>query len=120
MDRATIANTPVITWLLGASSDSAATLAIQSMDGKLSRTLTVPARAGITRYVWDGRFDPPAGSAAPPPRPAGESAFLASFRPPPGVPVSPGVYRLALTAGRTRVEGVLHVREDPLVTDGVR
>ena len=120
MDRAKIENTPVITWHLGTASASAATLAIQSVDGTLTRTVTVPARAGITRYVWDGRFDPPAGSPAPPPRPAGESAFLASFRPPPGVPVGPGVYRLSLTAGGTRVEGILHVREDPLVTSAAR
>jgi hypothetical protein len=120
MDRAKIVNTPLITWYLGTSSASPVSLTIQSVDGRLSRTVAVPAKAGITRYAWDGRFDPPAGSKPPPPRPAGESAFLASFRPPPGVPAGPGVYRLSLTAGGTRVEGVLQVREDPLVTGGVR
>ena len=77
----------------------------------------MPARPGITRFAWDGRFDPPAGSAAAAAA-AGESAFLASFRPPPGVPAGPGVYRLTLTAGGTRVEGTLQVREDPLVAAG--
>jgi photosystem II stability/assembly factor-like uncharacterized protein len=120
MDRAKIVNTPLITWYLGASSVSPLSLTIQSIDGKLSKTVAVPAKAGITRYAWDGRFDSPAGSTPPPPRPTGESAFLASFRPPPGVPAGPGVYRLSLAAGGTRAEGVLQVREDPLVTGGLR
>ena len=120
MDRAKIANTPVITWYLSRPSETPVSLTIQTVEGQLTRTLSAPARAGITRFAWDGRFDPPAGSAPSPPRPAGESAFLASFRPPPGVPAGPGVYRLTLTAGGTRVEGVLHVREDPLVSNGAR
>jgi photosystem II stability/assembly factor-like uncharacterized protein len=118
MDRAKIVNTPLITWYLGTSSASPVSLTIQSIDGRLSRTVAVPAKAGITRYAWDGRFDPPAGSKPQPPRPAGESAFLASFRPPPGVPAGPGVYRLSLTAGGTRVEGTFQIREDPLVAAG--
>jgi photosystem II stability/assembly factor-like uncharacterized protein len=120
MDRAKIVNTPVITWYLGKPSDSPVSLMIQSVDGKLSRTLTVPARVGITRFVWDGRFDLPGGQAAPA-QPAGEvSAFLATFRPPPGVSAGPGTYRLALTADGKRVEGVLQIREDPLLSDGSR
>lgn len=119
MDRAKIVNTPIISWYLSQPSATTATLTIHSVDGKLSRTLTVTARAGITRFVWDGRFDPPAGQAAPV-RPAGESPFLASFRPPPGVPVGPGFCRLSLTAGGTRVEGVLQIREDPLVSNASR
>jgi hypothetical protein len=118
MDRAKIVNTPLITWYLGTSSASPVSLTIQSIDGRQSRTVAVPAKLGITRYAWDGRFDPPTGSKPPPPRPAGESAFLASFRPPPGVPAGPGVYRLSLTAGGTRVEATLQIREDPLVAAG--
>jgi len=116
MDRAKIVNTPIITWYLGQASDTPVSLTIQSVDGKLTRTLSVPARAGITRFAWDGRFDPPAGRAAATPAPAGESAFLASFRQPPGTAARPGVYRLTLTAGGTQASGVLQIREDPLVT----
>ncbi len=119
MDRAKVVNTPLVTWYLGRSSGSPVSLTIQSVDGTLTRTVTVPARAGITRFVWDGRFDPPAGQAAPA-RPAGESAFLAAFRPPPGVAAGPGAYRLLISAGGRRVEGVLQIRGDPLVTDASR
>ncbi len=115
MDRAKIVNTPIVTWYLGQSSSGPVSLTIQSVDGKLSRTLTVPAKAGITRFAWDGRLDPPA-EQAPPARPAPEtSAFLASFRPPPGVAAGPGWYRLVLSADGTRAEGVLQIRQDPLV-----
>ena len=120
MDRAKIVNTPVVTWYLAQSSSTPVSLTIQSVDGKLSRTLTAPARAGITRFAWNGRFDLPAGQAAPA-RPAPEtSAFLASFRPPPGVAAGPGWYRLVLSAGGARAEGVLRIREDPLVTGSSR
>ncbi len=118
MDRAKIVNTPLITWYLNRSSETPVSLTIQTVDGKLIRTLSAPADAGITRFAWDGRFDPPAGSKPPPPRPAGESAFLASFRPPPGVPAGPGHYRLSLVAGGKTVEGTLQIREDPLVAAG--
>lgn len=114
LDRAKVVNTPVITWYLARSSDAPASLAIRSLDGKLSRVVSVPARAGITRYAWDGRFDPPAGQA-PAARPAGESAFLAAFRPPPGVTAGPGSYSLTLTVGGAKVEGLLRIREDPLI-----
>jgi photosystem II stability/assembly factor-like uncharacterized protein len=114
MDRARIVNTPIITWYLSQPSTGTATLTISSVDGRLLRTVNLPARKGITRFVWDGRFDPPAGQAAPV-RPAGESAFLASFRPPPGVAVGPGFCRVSISAGGAHAEGVLQIREDPLV-----
>jgi hypothetical protein len=119
MDRANIVNTPVITWYLGQSPASPVSLTIQSLDGTLTRTVTVPARAGITRFVWDGRFAPPPGQSEPA-RPAGESAFLAAFRPPPGTAAGPGYYRLSLSAGGKRVDGTLQIREDPLVTNASR
>ncbi len=119
MDRAKIVNTPVITWYLGQTSASPVSLTIQSLDGTLTRTVTVPARAGITRFVWDGRFAPPAGQAVPA-RPAGESAFLAAFRPPPGTAAGPGCYRLSLAASGKRADGTLQIREDPLVTSASR
>jgi photosystem II stability/assembly factor-like uncharacterized protein len=119
MDRAKIVNTPIITWYLGQPSNATATLTVSSIDGKLSRTITLPGKQGITRYVWDGRFDPPAGQAAPV-RPAGESAFLASFRPPPGVPVAPGTYRISIVAGGARADGVLQIRADPLTAGAIR
>ena len=115
MDRAKIVNTPVITWYLSASSDSPVTLSIRSVDGSQSRTLNVSAKAGITRFEWDGRFDPPAGYTPPPP-PPGESAFLAAFRSPAGALAGPGAYPLVLTTASGAVEGVLRIREDPMVS----
>ncbi len=116
MDRAKIVNTPIITWYLRADSAKPVELTIRTVDRALSRTLSVPSRAGITRYAWDGRLDAPGQKAQAPP--AGESAFLAAFRPPPGVAAGPGFYRLILQAGGERVEGVLRIREDPLVRAG--
>ncbi|MGE0455718.1 MAG: WD40/YVTN/BNR-like repeat-containing protein [Vicinamibacteria bacterium] len=115
MDRAKIVNTPLITWRLASASESPATLQIRTADGSHTRTLTVPAKAGITRYAWDGRFDPPAGHTPPPP-PPGESAFLAAFRSPPGALAGPGLFSLVLTTAAGRAEGVLRIREDPLVS----
>jgi hypothetical protein len=114
MDRAKIANTPVITWYLSDTPASPVTLQIRTVDGRRSRTATVRAKAGITRFVWDGRFDPPPGYTPPAP-PPGESAFLAAFRSPPGALAGPGVYSLVLTTTAGAVEGVLSIREDPIV-----
>jgi hypothetical protein len=114
MDRAKVVNTPVITWYLARSSPSPVTLRIRTIDGSRARTLTAPAKAGITRFVWDGRFDPPAGYT-PPPAPPGESAFMAAFRDPPGTPAGPGRFPLLLTTAAGSVEGVLRIREDPMV-----
>jgi photosystem II stability/assembly factor-like uncharacterized protein len=114
MDRAKIVNTPVITWYLAAASKDALTLQIRTLDGEKSRTLKVPAKAGITRLAWDGRFDPPADYTPPPPRP-GESAFLAAFREPPGAPAGPGVYALRLASAAGSVDGMLRIREDPML-----
>jgi hypothetical protein len=115
MDRAKIVNTPVITWYLATASETPVTLQIRTADGRQSRTLKVPAKAGITRFVWDGRFEPPPGYKPPTP-PPGESAFLAGFRNPPGALAGPGLYLLALSTAAGPVEGLLQIREDPLVS----
>lgn len=115
MDRAKIVNTPVITWHLAAASDTPVTLEVRSLDGSQLRVLKVPAKAGVTRFAWDGRFDPPAGYKPPPP-PPGESAFLAAFRQPPGALAGPGVYSVVLTTPSGPVRGVLTIREDPMVS----
>jgi hypothetical protein len=114
-DRAKVVNTPVITWYLAASQAAPVTLEVRTLDGSQSRAVQVPARAGITRYAWDGRFDAPAGYQPPAP-PPGESAFLAEFRTPPGALAGPGTYALVLKTASGSVEGLLHVREDPMVT----
>jgi hypothetical protein len=119
MDRAKIVNTPLVTWYLARSSESPVTLQIRSVDGRQTRTLEVPAKAGITRYAWDGRFDPPPGYTPPPP-PPGESAFMASFRSPPGAPAGPGIYRLLVTAAGGQAEGILRIREDPMLDGRTR
>jgi photosystem II stability/assembly factor-like uncharacterized protein len=120
MDRAKIVNTPIITWYLARAGEAPVSLTIQSVDGRLSRTLSVPAKAGITRYAWDGRFDLPKGTPAPPTRPAEETAFLAAFRPPPGVAAEPGTYKVSVTVSTARADGVLRIREDPLLVSGGR
>jgi hypothetical protein len=96
-------NTPLITFSLGAGASGTATLEITSPNGH-TRTLSIPARAGITRYAWDGRMEAPP-TAAPGAR---------VRRAPPPV-IAPGVYKLKLTYGGTTSYGSIVVRPDPLL-----
>ncbi len=100
-DRAHLVNTPLITFALGNGATGTATLEITSPDGH-TRTLSVPAKPGITRYAWDGRMDAPRTGAA-----AGRGA--------PPVVLAPGVYKLKLTYGGSTSSGTLLVRADPLL-----
>lgn len=94
-----IRNTPVITFELGEHAEGTASLTITDPAGQ-TRTLEIPARPGITRYVWDGYMAEPKRDAA------------GFFRPPP--PLTPGVYQLSLTADGATAHGTLALKPDPL------
>ena len=55
-DRARLQNTPLITLAMSPNASGTATLEITSPDGR-TRSISIPARAGITRYRWDGRME---------------------------------------------------------------
>jgi photosystem II stability/assembly factor-like uncharacterized protein len=77
--------------------------------GAIVRQLTGPKAAGIQRVVWDLRyaapFEPPANAAG--------LFFLGAVR---GPLVSPGKYRVRVTAAGKTMESPLTVEEDPRVT----
>lgn len=100
-DRARLTNTPLITFALGSGATGTASLEITNPDGR-TRTLSLPAKPGITRYVWDGRMDAPQSGAG-----AGRGA-------PPAI-ITPGVYNLKLSYGGSTSSGTLLVRADPLL-----
>ncbi len=102
-DRSHIVNTPLITFSLGAGASGTATLDITSPDGH-TRTLSMPAKAGITRYAWDGRMEAPMTGGAG-----------ARARRGPAPVIAPGVYKLRLTYGGSTSSGSIVVRPDPLL-----
>jgi hypothetical protein len=55
-DRAHLVDTPLITFYLGAGATGMATLEITNPD-RFARTLSIPAKPGITRYAWNVRGD---------------------------------------------------------------
>jgi photosystem II stability/assembly factor-like uncharacterized protein len=62
-DRTHLVNTPLITFYLGAGATGTAKLEVTSPDGT-SRTFSIPAKPGITRYAWDMRSEAAAAAAA--------------------------------------------------------
>jgi photosystem II stability/assembly factor-like uncharacterized protein len=101
-DRTHLVNTPLITFYLGPNAAGDARLEITSPAGQ-TRSLSVPARPGITRYAWDGRMTaPPAGGGR-----GGRG----------GAPqrLAPGAYTLKLTSGSDVATGTLAVRADPIL-----
>jgi photosystem II stability/assembly factor-like uncharacterized protein len=128
-DRTHLVNTPLITFYLGPTAAGNAALEISSPDGR-TRSLTVPAKPGITRYAWDGRMEAAvaggrrgggrgnaaAGEAVP--AAAGDEggvAFQGGGRGP-APRLAPGVYSLKLTLGSDVATGSLMIREDPIVS----
>jgi photosystem II stability/assembly factor-like uncharacterized protein len=105
-DRARLQNTPVITMAFGAGATGSATLEISSPDGR-TRAIAVPAKPGITRYVWDGRIDAGGGRGAG--RGGGGGRGGGAGR------LAPGTYGLKLTLGASSASGTLLVREDPIL-----
>ncbi|MBZ5496366.1 MAG: hypothetical protein LAP85_08185 [Acidobacteriia bacterium] len=120
-DRTHLVNTPLITFYLGAGATGTATVEITSPDGR-SRKLAVPARPGIIRYAWDGRFDGAAGGTPQGQRGgrgaggAGATASESGGQRGAGTarPV-PGTYSLRLTLGNSTATGTLELRPDPLL-----
>ena len=56
-DRTHLVNMPIVTFYLGPTATGNATLDITAPDGR-TRSVSVPATPGITRYAWDGRIGP--------------------------------------------------------------
>ncbi len=98
-----------ITYALAAATGSA-TITIESSAGRRVRELTVPADAGVHRINWDLRHalddGPEAWSAF-------EDSLLARPVDRSGPRVSPGLYKVTLSAGGTSVSQWAEVRPDP-------
>ena len=62
-DRMRLVNTPLITFYLGSAASGTASLEVTNPDGA-SRTVSIPAKPGITRYAWDLRSAAAAAAAA--------------------------------------------------------
>jgi hypothetical protein len=110
-DRARVVNTPLITFALGAGAVGSATLEITSPSGS-TRSVSIPAKAGITRFAWDMRMqnaDAVAGGGARG-RSGTGGARTAGAR-----PAEPGTYALKLIMGSHSASGTLMLRPDPLL-----
>jgi hypothetical protein len=126
-DRARLVNTPLITFYLGRGAAGTASLEITNPDGVAS-TMSIPAKAGITRYAWDMRDQgaAPTGPGAARGRGAGAgrggraggrgggNAGRANAAAPPRS--GAGVYALKLTIGGATATGTLALRDDPILT----
>jgi photosystem II stability/assembly factor-like uncharacterized protein len=138
-DRAHLVDTPLITFYLGAGATGMATLEITTPDGS-ARTLSIPAKPGITRYPWNVRGDATAqlvageeggGRGAGAAR--GGAGGAGGGRGGAGgagggrgrgagggrggggsAPATPGTYALKLTLGGSTSTGALVIRADPL------
>ncbi len=108
-DRTHLVDTPLITFSLGNDAAGTATLAITSPDGR-TRTLSIPATPGVTRYAWDGRMEAPTSG---PVGGRGAGAGRGGRGAPPVI--VPGVYNLTLTSGGGTSTGTLMVRADPIL-----
>ncbi|MGA2263773.1 MAG: hypothetical protein ABSH28_20355, partial [Acidobacteriota bacterium] len=128
-DRAHLVNTPLITFYLGAGATGTATLEITGADGR-SRKLSLPAKAGITRYAWDGRFDgAPQGQRGGRGTGGGGAAAVGGSATETGgvggggqggrgggaAHPAPGTYSLKLTLGDSTATGTLVLRGDPML-----
>lgn len=110
-DRTHLVNTPLITFYLGPNALGEAKLDITSPDGRV-RSLSVPAKPGITRYAWDGRMTAPAAGGGRGGR-GGGGGF--GGRGGAEQQLSPGTYNLKLTVGSDAASGTLAVRADPIL-----
>ncbi|MFA6166663.1 MAG: hypothetical protein WC700_08610, partial [Gemmatimonadaceae bacterium] len=110
-DRARVVNTPLITFALGAGATGSATLEITSPSGS-TRSVSIPARPGITRFAWDMRMQnagAETGGGARGRSGAG-GARAAGAR-----PAETGTYTLKLIMGSHSASGALILRPDPLL-----
>ncbi len=110
-DRARVVNTPLITFSLGAGATGTATLEITSPAGS-ARAYSIPAKPGVTRFVWDMRPQAAdaeaAGGARGRPGAGGRRAVGARA-------AEPGTYQVKLTHGAATATGTLVVRSDPIL-----
>jgi hypothetical protein len=104
-DRARLQNTPVITVAMGPQASGTATLEITSRDGR-TRSISIPAKTGITRYRWDGRMEAGGGGGRGG-RGGGRGGGAGALE--------PGTYLLTLTLGDAKATGTLTVRADPIL-----
>jgi len=111
-DRTHLVNTPLITFYLGPNASGEAKLDITAPDGR-TRSLTVPAKPGITRYAWDGRMAAPATAAGG--RRGGGGGGGGGGRGGAAPRLAPGTYSLKLTVGADVATGTLAVRADPIL-----
>ena len=111
-DRTHLVDTPLITFYLGPNASGDAKLEITSPAGQ-TRSLTVPAKPGITRYAWDGRMV----AAATGGRRGGGGGFAGGGGGRGGAAprLAPGSYSLKLTLGSETAIGTLAVRADPIL-----
>ena len=101
-DRTHLVDTPLITFYLGPNAAGEVRLDITSPSGQ-TRSLSVPAKPGITRYAWDGRMTAPASGGGR----GGRGGAVPRL--------APGTYTLKLTAGGAVATGTLAVRADPIL-----
>ncbi len=101
-DRTHLVDTPLITFYLGPNAAGEVRLDITSPSGQ-TRSLSVPAKPGITRYAWDGRMTAPSSGGGR----GGRGGAVPRL--------APGTYTLKLTAGGAVATGTLAVRADPIL-----
>ena len=102
LPRSAHQNFALVSYWVGAAPPAAVELEISTLDGSRGHRVTLPGRAGIHRYEWDLRFDPPAGSPATARGPA----------------AGPGSYRVTLRTGDQASTTILTVRADPILAEG--
>ena len=122
-DRARVVNTPLITFALGAGATGTATLEITGPAGP-PRTISIPAKPGITRFAWDMRGERAGGGAGAAAGAPGAPGAAGAARGRGGGgggrggaarPAGPGTYGLKLTLGANSSTGTLVVKADPLL-----
>ena len=101
-----------IHFYLKAALQGDALLTISNFDGSAKRTAKVQAMAGINRFQWDMRFDPPPAPAAG--ATAGQGARRAR-RPILGTLADPGNYKVTLTVNGKTLEKTVTIHPDPLL-----
>jgi hypothetical protein len=114
--RARFRNNAMITYWLRSEDVGAPVLTISDGEGN-SRRVQLDAGAGIRRWMWDLRFDPPAGAESASRGGGGGQRGGRGFRGGRGsLPeAGPGTYFLELQVNGQRYTGTLTVRPDPIL-----
>ena len=109
----------IINYHLGASTSGQVRFEIVNIAGTNKRTYTVDARPGIGRLQWDLRYDPTPQQVEQFEQRGrrgggGGGGRGRGAQGPQGDPVTPGQYRVTMTAGGQTCTGTMTVREDPM------